>query len=106
MDLIITEGRQPRFLEIFEVVQIVQGRPLAEVQRLVLSILITSQNWKHILYMEDSETNQFSFEIAPPSLISSADYTDIPFHYHAKLLNILRNCGCGVTAVYLNEAKC
>ena len=102
VDLIWSEGRQTRFLQLFETVQLANGEPIPDTQRLVLLTLLNSETRDHVLYM----TPDSGFDFQESSSSENPFYKDQPFHYHAKLIKVLTNCGVGVSRVYLNEAKC
>ena len=105
LDLIITEGRQVRFLKIFEVIQSPCGNPLPEIQRMVLLNLLNPASVGHICYM-NQELTGFTFEHMKIPPLFSSHYKDEPFAYHAILIKIFSLCGQGASGVYLTEAKC
>lgn len=105
LELVITEGRQARFLQIFEVIQNPSGSPLPDIQRLVLMHLLDPTNSTHICYMNNDNTS-FSFEPSKTPPLFSPNYKDEPFLYHSVLIKVLNKCGQGTSGVYLTEAKC
>jgi len=105
--LIIQHGRQPRFLHLFQQVQVAKGQPIPDNQRTVLSLFLSSdETRKYLLYLGNEAEHEFSFVPAPPHDQALAPYEDQPFLYHAKLFEVLMLCGYGTQRVYLNEAKC
>lgn len=105
--LIIQYGRQPRFLHIFEEVQVAKGKPIPDNQRTVLSLFLSSEDTrKYLLYLGNEAAHEFAFTPAAPHDQALDLYEDQPFLYHAKLFDMLKLCGYGTERVYLNEAKC
>lgn len=104
IDLIMNEGRQAKFLKIFQVIQNPCGNPIPEIQRIVLLNLLNIDA-KFVCYM-NSDNTEFVFEpMANPPLFSP-HYKDEPFVYHSILIEVLTLCGQGTSGVYLTEAKC
>ena len=105
--LIIHHGRQPRFLDLFEVVQVIRGKPITENQRKVLNLFLSSEEMKrYLLYLTPEGEHEFCFAPGQPHEQALSPYEDAPFFYHAKLFRVLMLCGFGTNRVYLNEAKC
>ena len=105
--LIVQHGRQPRFLLLFEEVQVVKFQPIPDNQRTVLNLFLSSDDSrKYLLYLRNESEHEFSFLPALPHDQALAPYEDQPFHYHAKLFEVLMLSGYGTQRVYLNEAKC
>lgn len=105
--LIVHHGRQPRFLELFEVIQVVNSRPLPDNQRKVLNLFLGSEEQRrYLLFLRPDEDHEFCFEPLPPHEQALSHYEDIPISYHFQLFRVLMKCGFGVNKVYLNEAKC
>ena len=90
------EGRQARFLDIFSVIQVVNGHAVPSNQSLVLKILLGSARLV-LLYLNPSDPIEFLFTREKPQ--------DEPYTYQAKLLSVLARCGWGSEQVYLNEVK-
>lgn len=105
-NLIVSHGRQPRFLMLFNSIQICKGKPIAENQRKVLNILLNSQHKNYFLYLKPDNLDEFLFEKQAPHLGASIYYEDHPVWYHIALLKVFVNCCYGDKGVYLNEAKC
>ena len=105
-NLIVSHGRQPRFLLLFNSIQICKGKPIAENQRKVLNILLNSQHKNYFLYLKPDNSEEFLFEKQAPHLGASIYYEDHPVWYHIALLKVFVNCCFGDKGVYLNEAKC
>jgi RIH domain. len=105
LDLIVSEGRQARFLKFFEVIQSPNGVTLHEIQRIVLLKLLNQNLLNHVCYL-NSENTAFSFEPTKNPPLFSPHYKDEPVVYHAILIRVLTICGRGVSGIYLNEAKC
>lgn len=105
--LIVHHGRQPRFLDLFEVIQVVNSRPLPDNQRKVLNLFLDSdEQRRYLLFLKPEEDHEFCFEPLAPHEQALSPYLDVPFAYHIKLFQVLMKCGFGINKVYLNEAKC
>ena len=105
IDLIISEGRQTRFLMVYEIIQNPCGVPIPEVQRLVLLNLLNANSANYICYM-NKECTEFVFDPLENPPLFSPHYRDEPILYHSLLIKILKLCGQGASGVYLTEAKC
>ena len=105
IDLIIAEGRQARFLRIFDVIQCPSGIPLPDIQRMVLMSLLNPLQLNHICYLNREGTG-FSFDHLQTPPLFSSHYIDEPILYHSNLIKVLTKCGQGVSGIYLSEAKC
>lgn len=102
--LIYLEGRQPEFLDFFEVIQIIKGKPIPMMQRSIINLFVKEDFNRFLLYMDDEQEPNFTFK--PEDNVSSSwTYKDKPFDYHAKLFNVLSKCAFGVSGMYMNEAK-
>lgn len=105
IDLIITEGRQGRFLQVFEVIQSPCSTPIPDVQRMVLLHLLDPNHLNHVCYM-NKDSSGFLFDpLANPPLFSP-HYKDEPIIYHSVFVEVLTKCGQGASGIYLTEAKC
>ncbi|CAG9321846.1 unnamed protein product [Blepharisma stoltei] len=102
--LIYREGRQPEFLEFFETIQIAKGKPVPQMQRIIIRLFVKEEFNRYLLYMDDEPEPNFSFE-PEENEKSSWTYRDMPFAYHAKLFKVLSKCGLGVSGMYMNEAR-
>lgn len=103
--LIYNEGRQPAFLEFFETIQVVKTRPMTQVQRMIMNFFFKLDFNRYLLYMDDQVEPEFVFQSQKPAA-SSWTYKDVPYEYHARLLNVISQCGFGVSGMYMNETKC
>jgi hypothetical protein len=105
IDLIINEGRQLRFLKVYEVIQNPCEVPIPEIQRLVLLNLLNPNNANYVCYM-NKDCTEFVFDTLENPPLFSPHYRDEPILYHSLLIKILKLCGQGASGVYLTEAKC
>ena len=100
-------GRKKRYLDIFQVVQIIHTnkdnkndiRALPEVQRMTLKVLLNPKTKSYVLFLKkDSEIDSefaFATEDAYESPMVEGRHIDDPFLYHAKLIKILGMSGVG-----------
>ena len=102
-NLIVKYGRRPIFLEFYKVVQVVKGKPVPSIQRIILNMFIKEDLDLFLLYMCEDPPYEFSFKLRESE---NSEYSDEPYAYHATLLDVLAQCGFGVTGMYFNEAKC
>lgn len=102
-NLIVKYGRRSMFLEFFKVIQVVNGKAVPSIQRIVLNMFIQEELDMFLLYMNEGSEYGFSFEVSENP---DPEYIDEPYAYHANLLKVLEKCGYGVTGMYFNEAKC
>ncbi|CAG9329528.1 unnamed protein product [Blepharisma stoltei] len=115
VNLIYLEGRQPAFLDFFDIILSVQGNYkilnraensriyIPEIQRLVLNVFEDKTIDRFLLFMNNE--GEFIFTEKPQEK-KIGKYKDIPYEYHAKLISLLSKCGVGVNGMYMNEAKC
>lgn len=101
-NLIYQSGRQPVFLDFFEVILKVKGNYLQETQRLVINIFVDEEIDRFLLYMNNEKESDFVFTEGN----RNRNYKDVPFEYHSRLIQILSKCGIGVNGMYMTEAKC
>ena len=101
--LIIKHGRRPIFLEFYKIIQVVKGKPVPSIQRIVLNMFIKEDLDLFLLYMREEPPYEFAFDLKESE---NPQYLDEPYAYHASLLEVLAQCGFGVTGMYFNEAKC
>ena len=102
-NLITKYGRKPLFLEFLKVIQIVNGKPVPNTQRLILNMFIKEDLDYFLLYMNNHNPPEFVFQ---QSIGENPEYLDEPYVYHAALIEVLGKSGFGVTGMYFNEAKC
>lgn len=102
VNLIETEGRQARFLELFPIIQVVENKPLQGIQRLVFKVLAQRPNYQFLLYIDNN--NKFIFDIDTNHF--NPNYKDEPVLYHCKVIESLAYCSYGTGNIYLTEAKC
>lgn len=127
-----TIGRREKFLNIFEILQTANQKPIFECQAKIINALLgTTQTGKnddslyHILYLkqEDIEKDKtlmiFDFECKPLNYYLSQDknshsyltqfseslFGDRPYKYHAKLLKVLALAGQGIQGFNLSNAR-
>lgn len=102
VNLIEKEGRQARFLELFSVVQVVEGQPVHELQRLVFNALAQNPHSQYFLYLDSQ--GKLSYDRVLDSL--SPSYLDEPILYHCKIIETIANCAIGTKNIYSIEVKC
>jgi hypothetical protein len=78
---------------------------------MVLSVLLRAESKGYVLWLDgtlqqSSAAYKFSFDTStgyPPVL--EGPKTDVPYHYHLKLISILAKSAVGTSGIYINEAK-
>lgn len=104
-DLIRKYGRQAKFLDLFEVIQTVKNETIVDNQRTVVKVLLEG-DYHYTCYMVPGVKNEFNIEINEENSALVDGYTDEPFLYHSKLIEILSISAYGNSGVYLTEMKC
>ncbi|EGR30411.1 MIR domain protein [Ichthyophthirius multifiliis] len=101
--LIISNGRQAKYLDFFLIIQKTNNEYLIKNQKLVLNLFLDPK-YKHILLYLDNDKNQnktkgytFSFQ--------KQYEEDEPYVYHAKLLDVLAFTTIGKEGMYMSEQK-
>ena len=102
-DLIVNYGRQAEFLKIFEVIPIVENKPIPSIQKLILSIFIKEDVNYYMMYMTKEKHAEFEYE---EQQNSGRNFRDEPILYHSTLVLVLSKCGYGDSGKLLNEARC
>lgn len=102
LSLVENEGRQARFIELFPVIQVVDGKPLQNIQRLVFKAIAQNPNYKYYLYLDEES----KFDYATQSQSININYEDQPTVYHRKVIETITSCSVGTKNIYLTEVKC